>query len=65
MSRTLERCVACMIVVLVLGAMVAALSAFNHPETPEGSLVPRHDRPFDVLPPEHIKALEESRKAGR
>lgn len=42
-----------------------AMTGCNHPETPEGSLVPRHDRPFDVLPPEHIKALEESRKAGR
>lgn len=61
MSRTLERCVAGMILALVLGAMVAC----NHPATPDSSLVPRHDAPFDVLPPEHIKSLEESRKAGR
>lgn len=42
-----------------------AMTACNHPETPESSIVPRHDAPFDTLPPEHIKSLEESRKAGR
>lgn len=59
MNKTLERL--CAVVVLALLAM--AVCGCERSRGP--MLVPRHDAPFDVLPPEHIKALEESRKAGR
>lgn len=54
-------CVVLVAIVLLVAGIVLAVAVCGCSRP----LVPRHDAPFDTLPPEHIKALEESRKAGR